>query len=296
MFKYSLFLALSLILILSIQLDGQQRPDLDFEPVVSTPRYETPSVTICFDTIHHNLHKPSGGFAALARLLKADGYRISEPSELNDRTLDECHIFIIANPLNKANVGRWIRPILSAYDKDEIACLDNWVSKGGRLLVIADHMPFAGAAAELAQNFGFRYFDGFVMAGEDHWPPETYRKSDGTLKDVFLTQDIDSLAGFTGSALDSPEGALIVANFPKDYNLYISEEAWVFDEQTEVVALDSLEMGAVMPFGKGKLAFFTEAAMFTAQIVQDRYRVGFNMPGGYQNQSFILKLIHWLDD
>lgn len=37
-----------------------------------------------------------------------------------------------------------------------------WVESGGRLLLIADHMPLAGSAAKLAAAFGASFTDGFA--------------------------------------------------------------------------------------------------------------------------------------
>jgi len=93
------------------------------------------------------------------------------------------------------------------------------VSDGGSLLVIADHMPFAGAANELANKFGFTYEDGFVMKEGRVWPPDTYSKKQANLFDTPLTNDIDSIAAFTGSALIRSEDAIIVAKFPKSHKL-----------------------------------------------------------------------------
>ncbi|MGB0915797.1 MAG: hypothetical protein ACPGVI_06975, partial [Crocinitomicaceae bacterium] len=43
--------------------------------------------------------------------------------------------------------------------KEEITFIKNWVKKGGKLVLIADHMPFAGAANDLAKAFGFEFCD-----------------------------------------------------------------------------------------------------------------------------------------
>jgi hypothetical protein len=38
---------------------------------------------------------------------------------------------------------------------EEMKLIKKWVKKGGSLFLIADHMPMAGAASELASVFGF---------------------------------------------------------------------------------------------------------------------------------------------
>jgi hypothetical protein len=56
----------------------------------------------------------------------------------------------------------------SAFSPTEIEVVKNWVKDGGSLLLIADHMPFAGAVADLAKAFGFIFFNGFaIKKGEE---------------------------------------------------------------------------------------------------------------------------------
>jgi hypothetical protein len=53
--------------------------------------------------------------------------------------------------------------------------------------------------------------------------------------------------------------------------------------------------GAVLPFSKGKVAVFGEAAMFSAQITgADRHPMGMNAPIAKQNAQFLLNVMHWL--
>ncbi len=53
-----------------------------------------------------------------------------------------------------------------------------------------------------------------------------------------------------------------------------------------------------MPYGKGRLAVFGEAAMFSAQIATlpgnpQPIKAGMNV-AGYDNRQFALNLLHWL--
>jgi hypothetical protein len=51
-----------------------------------------------------------------------------------------------------------------------------------------------------------------------------------------------------------------------------------------------------MPFGKGRVAVFGEAAMFSAQVANiDRqsFQVGMNVPGN-DDRQFALNVMHWL--
>jgi hypothetical protein len=58
-----------------------------------------------------------------------------------------------------------------------------------------------------------------------------------------------------------------------------------------------LLQGALLEFGSGRVAVFGEAAMFTAQIVEQgpfSERIGFNARRATQNKTFILNVLHWL--
>ena len=51
-----------------------------------------------------------------------------------------------------------------------------------------------------------------------------------------------------------------------------------------------------MPFGKGRIAMFGEAAMFSAQVATidgQSFRVGMNAPGS-DDRQFALNVMHWL--
>jgi hypothetical protein len=54
---------------------------------------------------------------------------------------------------------------------------------------------------------------------------------------------------------------------------------------------------AVMPMGKGRIAVFGEAAMFSSQVIgrsNPPFRFGFTAKGAEQNKQFILNLMQWL--
>ncbi len=71
------------------------------------------------------------------------------------------------------------------------------------------------------------------------------------------------------------------------------EKAWQFGPDTKRIPVGGWLQGAVMKYGAGRIAFFGEAAMFTAQL-SDLKPVGMNAPQAEQNSQFVLNLIHWL--
>jgi len=286
-------------------LSAQQVPDTLFRfdnPHPSYPSGRGPRVLI--DGAHHNFHTREGGFTAFAHLLEGDGYRVASLSHeiAGPTVLDQCRILVIANALNASNENSWALPTPSAFTPTEIRTIRKWVEEGGRLLLIADHMPFAGAAQDLGNAFGFAFLNGFAFTGERSWPPSVFSPADNTLghSPVTTTTDpadrIDRVATFTGSAFRIPDRAIPILVFRSDHWSLEPDTAWQFHDNTPRQSLEGYYQGAIASVGKGKIAVFGEAAMFTAQIVNGQMPVGFNSPDAPQNARFILNLFRWLGE
>jgi hypothetical protein len=76
--------------------------------------------------------------------------------------------------------------------------------------------------------------------------------------------------------------------------MLLPEGAWDFKEDTKKMEIEDFCQGAILEFGKGRVALFGEAAMFTSQVVGDR-KFGLSAPEAGQNLQFLLNIIHWLD-
>jgi hypothetical protein len=71
--------------------------------------------------------------------------------------------------------------------------------------------------------------------------------------------------------------------------------AWEFDENTKRINIEAWRQGAAMPFGKGRIVVFGEAAMFSAQISGERrIPMGMNAPEGKKNAPLLVNIIRWL--
>ncbi|MEM6765688.1 MAG: hypothetical protein AAF655_12205 [Bacteroidota bacterium] len=277
---------------------GQQVADRELMIAVEAPTYPlTKGPVVGIDHGHHNFHTLEERFSAFGKLISADGYQAVSIQVFSKEELAKIKVLVIANPIHADNEEGWKRPIYSAFTEEEIKRVISWVREGGSLLLIADHMPFGGAASKLAEPFGVQYEDGFVMKDERTWPPETYSKAKGTLKKSPVTVGIDSLVAFTGSALKLPHDAIPIATYQEDQKFhYPAVEAWEFDEETTVTSTEEMAFGGLVEYGKGRAAFFTEAAMFTAQISKGSRKMGFNHPHATQNQQFILNVMSWLTE
>lgn len=292
-----------LIGILPLTLFAQQEPDMSFEFSIEDLAYQKEAgPLLCIDSAHNNFHTLEGGFAPFARVMKEDGYNLINVDSSLDvvEQLKACDVFIIVNPLHKSNVRNWVLPNPSAFSELEIANLNKWVEEGGSLFLIADHMPFAGAAYDLGNSFGFRFRNGFATLAKDVNQPDMFTLENGRLLESPISgRKITTVTTFTGSAFTYPEKAIPILVFKRgDYSLE-PEVAWQFNEDTKTVALGNYTQGAIMEYGAGKIAVFGEAAMFTAQKIQTpqgEFKVGLNNTYlAPQNLSFLLNLMHWLD-
>lgn len=287
--KYTL-----LLLLFSAAMRAQQVPDTAFLAPIAHPTYESGRGSIVLvDAGHHNFHTIDGRYAPFARFLGRDGYRLeSSETAIRPEALQHCKIFVISNPI--APSQSWNLPTASAFSGAEITVLNEWVKRGGRLLLIADHMPFAGSAENLAKSFGFEFANCFAMDNRRR-SIERFYKENKTLLDNELTAGIDTVVSFTGSAFRIPEGATGVLAL-NNYTLLFPDAAWDFTESTTVTDSKGYFQGAYMQYGKGKIVVMGEAAMFSAQLAgPEKARVGMNHPAARQNAQFLLNIIHWLD-
>lgn len=292
-----------LLALLGVALHGatqaQQAPDREYRPAIAKPRHAPGSgPAVCVDEAHHNFHTLGDRFFAFGELLRRDGFRLRPHTQAFAPGLDGCDVLVISNA--QPNGGAWDEypyPTPSAFTPAEIAVVKQWVNEGGSLLLIADHMPLAGAAAALAAAFDVEFVDGFAQR-ETGDEPDLFTREHDTLRDHAIVRGdgdpVTVVRTFTGQAFRAP-GAEPLFVFPAGYVQLLPEKAWRFTPETRRMPVDGWLQGAVKRVGQGRAAFFGEAAMFSAQLAgPDRVPVGMNSPGAGQNHRFVLNLLHWL--
>jgi hypothetical protein len=274
---------------------AQQRPDMSYKPTIENPAY--PSGTgpvVMVDEGHFNFHTIGNRYKPFAELLRRDGYTV-EPirSDFSESSLSACEILVISNALHERNQNDWSLPTPSAFSDQEIAAVSDWVRNGGSLFLIADHMPFPGCAEKLGAAFGVHMNNGFVDSA-------TFRRSDGSLAEHPITygrtkaEGIESVATFTGSAFQADGSIQPLLVFRLPLLSRMPEVAWEFKPDTPMIPVEGWFQGATLLFGSGRVAFFGEAAMFSAQISNSGGKMGMNAPGAEQNFQFLLNVMHWL--
>jgi hypothetical protein len=155
----------------------------------------------------------------------------------------------------------------SRVESDE---LRRWVAGGGRLLLVADSDSSA-AVSDLAASFGVSFTEAPVRAGR-------FRTADQTLRPHAIVRG--------RHAKESPASVTVFAALAM--RVPASAEALL-------VSADGAILGAVIRAGMGRVAFFGDPALFTAQIAgADRRLVGMNARGSEHNFQFVLNVMHWL--
>jgi hypothetical protein len=276
---------------------SQQQADTTFDAKVANPAYTSTHPKVLFDEAHNNFHTAAGRYKPFVDLITNDGYQVSSNKEKFQPNVLQSHdVLVIANALGASDLNS-AASAAPAFTDDECNIVREWVRNGGALLLVADHAPAGGAAANLGAAFGVdmsKAFTGdptnFQQKGLDvSWI--VFSRSNGALGRHAImegrnqTERVNLVMSFTGQSLKGPTGAIAL--------LKLSDAAYdvlnINTPQATTVPAGGRAQAVVMPFGKGRVAVFGEAAMLTAQNVN----FGMNYPG-LDNRQLVLNLMHWL--
>jgi hypothetical protein len=284
--------------------DSDQLADIDFKPDVADPAWAIGAgPRIVIDEAHSNFHTAGGRYEPFAELARSDGFVVqSNDAPFTSESLANIDILVIANAVNERNVDDWSLPTPSAFTAEEVEAVRGWVDRGGSLLLIVDHMPFSGAAAELGAAFGIEFNNGFAFGTPDEGQIIFEAASGGLGEHPIVhgrdgDESIDHVMSFAGTAFTIRAGMtrepLLV--LPAGTQLLLPEVAGEFSEQTERRDASGMLQGAALDVGRGRVATFGEAGMFTAQVRgENREPVGMNHPNASDNAQFVLNVLHWL--
>jgi len=291
-------------------LASQQVVDTTFAPRLrGAPTYlrgKGPVVVI--DEAHNEFHTANGSYAPFRKLLEADGFVVRpNAARFDSASLGAARVLVIANAVSAQNRTRnaWRLPSHSAFDAAEIASVASWVRRGGSLLLIADHLPFAGAADSLANTLGVFFANGFAMPGTvgKRAGEIVFRRGGGLVRHIITdgrsaSERVDSVVSFTGSAFRlgvSVTDAAPLMRLPAGTRVRMPIVAWEFSDSTPEFRGDGMLQGAVFRLGRGRIGVFGEAAMFSAQVTgPERSPMGMNAPYAAGNPQFALNTLHWL--
>jgi hypothetical protein len=293
-----LFALICALLFLSIPAVAQQAPDLEFNTSVENPAYKREGPRVMFDEAHHNFHTTEGRYKPFVNLLMDDGYRVVRNRQpFSKTTLSSAKILVIANALG-AEEDDDEGADKSAFTDDEIQAVQDWVKGGGALLLIADHAPFGGAAAALANSFGVEMSKGYTLDPQNCVAGSPshliFSRENKLLANHPITEGrnekerLNLLRSFTGQSLKGPEGSagiLLLSDTASDRPTHDSKESVSAAGRAQAIAVK---------FGKGRVLVQGEAAMLSAQVSgADKRPMGMNVPGN-DDKQYVLNVMHWL--
>jgi len=286
-------LAIAGALIVATAAPAQQRQPPEVDVSVAAPAFardEGPTVAI--DAAHQNVHTVEQTYAPFANLLRNDGFKVAGSTwKFSADALKGTQILVISNPMSERNPPPFDAPIHSAFTADEVTAVRAWVEAGGSLLLIVDHYPVPGVAANLGAAFGFTLHNAYA-GRDDRFGPDVFSVDEGSLKDDPVLRGRESseavrqISTFGGSAFDIPASARPIIVLPAGFELFFTTRINEFKPDTPRRNAAGLSQGAVMEVGKGRVAIFGEAAMFTYQ--------GLAKNTESPNKQFILNLLRWL--
>jgi hypothetical protein len=283
------------------EVNAQQVADTVFSPQVTEAAFPAGSgPLVLVDEAHFNFHTIAGRYSPFARLLREDGFAVAPNRDpLTAASLQRTRVLVIANAL--PDTLDWVLPTPPAFTAVEVAAVEQWVNDGGSLLLIADHMPFAGAAANLAAAFGLVFQNGYAVRPSDYTGQYVFRRGHKSLGDDIITmgrrreERIDSVVSFTGQAFRALRPVRALMTIDSSLTLFFPSRDREIDAQTPQVAAVGLLQGAVLQHGRGRVAVFGEAAMFSAQLAgAEQVPMGMNHPEAHQNGQFALNVVRWL--
>lgn len=207
----------------------------------------------------------------------------------------------MANANCKSNSGDGPSSIGPAFTSEEITAVRDWVNQGGSLLLIVDHLPLPAANEKLAQAFGVEFHNGYAMEPGDPGDEMTFKIKDDSLRVHPITRGrnveeiVYSVTTFIGSAFRLKAGGEPLLILGKSVQSYTPIVEGQIMSNTPGVPVGGWLQGATLRYGKGRVAVFGEATMFSAEIAGlKNIPLGMNQPIAAQNYQFLLNTMHWL--
>ena len=289
---------LALMFVVAAGTNSQQEADSTFDVRVAHPAYTTTHPKVLFDEAHNNFHTSGGRYKPFADLISNDGYQVvPNKRKFEKQTLERFDVLVIANALGSSDIDSR-EASNPAFTESECDAVRDWVREGGNLLLVADHAPAGGAAANLATRFGVDMSKAYVgdpanfqkIALDVSWI--VFSHENKALGDHAITRGrgdnerINRVMSFTGQSLKGPPESVPI--------LMLSDAAYdVFDlkepEKARTTSAAGRAQALAIELGKGRVVVFGEAAMLTAQ----EKNFGMNYPG-MDDRQLALNVMHWL--
>ena len=255
-----------------------------------------------------------GSFEPFAALAETDGFKVQWlDGPITAEALAETDVLAIVNAYSRSGQGDYRRystmDVPSIYSEAELDLIVSWVEKGGSLLLLADHSPFAGGTIALAGRFGAIYMTGHALRSDSisenkHVHIDFRRTPDGhgqgklnghPIVDGELgIGRIEHFYAFGGQAIIPPQEATNLLQIPNGFEAILTFRLTEEFYSAPRIDASGLSQGMAMTAGQGRVAIFGEAGGFTTQRIDDDEPFGLADPAADQNAEFVLSTLRWL--
>jgi len=278
--------------------------DAEFNSDVKEPTYkkgEGPKILL--DGAHHNFFIQWDFIKPFSDLAKADGYQtIVDSLKFTPEYLKRFDIVMIITALPFDFTTKNEVTDESTFSKEEVNSLNDWVNKGGSLLVFSEHAPFDQAINPLIKRFGIESSIGRAIdslnynkeIGNTGWIE--FSNKNGGLKNEHpilngrnKEEKVTKLMTFGGSALTG-----------KGYTnlLELSEISENVMHSTGVgPSGKGNSQGLAGEIGLGRVVALGDSNGFVAMLFDEedgsKQAAGMNLKE-YDWKQFVLNTLHWL--
>jgi hypothetical protein len=270
---------------------------------------------VMLDEAHHNIMATaSGGYRPLVSLLTDAGFDVTPNTRpFSQENLARTDVIVIANPNGADERAPLEKRAESAFADPEIETVEEWVRRGGGLLLAIDHYPTGVAARSLAERFGVKLSGGWTDDPANRWALPGYGQIFGylvfSLENDLLTdhpitrgqdewEKIEGVATVTGGSMEGPAGSVsllrlsptavdwIPSTTPRaSSNTTSQAQAKDFNPcpSCDRVSAAGHSQGIAFVFGRGRVVIIGEMGAL----------VNYSVPG-MQNRQFALNAVRWL--
>jgi hypothetical protein len=270
---------------------------------------------VMLDEAHHNIMATaSGGYRPLVHLLTDADFTVT-PNRLpfSPEKLATTDVVVIANPNGADERAPIDRRATSPFTDAEIDAVEQWVRRGGGLLLVTDHYPTGVAARPLAQRFGVKLSGGWTDDPAHRWALAGYGQifgylvfsnENGLLGDHPITrgrdewEQIEGISTITGGSMQGPAGSTSVLGLSSTAVDWIPSSTPRAPSNTspqtqardfnpcpscDQVSAAGRSQGIAFEFGRGRVVVIGEMGAL----------VDYSVPG-MQNRQFALNVVRWL--
>lgn len=283
-----------------------QIPDREYRYDNNAPAYAQDEGPLIAFIERDSTFIANGSHEPLEALARSDGFRTTElTGELTGLAQSDAKVAIIINSFRRPTGEFSIMEPPSAFSPEEIAAAKAWVEAGGGLLILADHAPLGSGTSALADAFGFQYLNGFtaetvaadagVLRMEIDFSRERGLNGDHAITNGEMGRGaVEHFFTFGGQSFIPASGATTLLTVPQGFSAIFASRSAQARAGAPKMDASGMAQGAVLETGMGRLALFTEASAFSAQIGNAGRTLGFNSAQGADNPEFVLSLLRWL--